>query len=285
MSTSYGVSLEARIRQVYDSLTGNETRLADVILAAPGEVATHTAAELSALAGVSPATTTRFFHRLGYASHDEARRQARDALKSGSPLYMQHLQPQVTALDKVIQAHLDNELANVANTYRSLSLQELPEIVKALAGARRLAFLGYRHSQPFAAMMYRNLLEVRGQLQLLPAPGDTLGETLGHYGPEDMVVCVGLRRRVPQLGAAMQVLAARGVPVLYISDVMVGKPGKHARWIIRCHTEGLMLFDSNAAVAAVVHLIHSLVAKEIGRKRSSYLEQVELMHQALDELE
>ena len=285
MNPVHGASLEARIREVYDSLTGNETRLADVILAAPGEVATHTAAELSALAGISPATTTRFFRRLRYGSYEEARRQARGAQKAGSPLYLQRAVAPAAGLDQLVQAHLDNEAQNLANSYRSLNIDELPQIVSAMAGARRMAFLGYRHSQPIATMLYRNLLEVRADLQLLPALGDTLAEHLSHYGPEDLVVCVGLRRRVPQLGAAMQALTAKGVPVLYISDVMVGAPGKHARWIIRCHTQGLMLFDSNTAVAAITNLLYSLVAKEIAQQRSLHPANVELLHEALRELE
>lgn len=278
-------SLEARIREVYDALTENETRLADVILAAPGEVATHTAAELSALAGISPATTTRFFRRLGYTSHEMARRQARDAQRAGSPLYLQRLQPKANGLDQLVQSHLDNEVANLSDSYRALDLKVLPAVVTRMANARRLAFLGYRHSQPIAASMYRNLVEVRGGLQLLPAAGDTLAEWLGEYGPQDMVVCIGLRRRVPQLATAMEALAGMGVPMVYISDVIVGKPGKFAKWIIRCHTKGLLMFDSNTAVSAVANLLYSLVAKEIADTRSDHLEKVELMHQALRELE
>ncbi|APW39616.1 RpiR family transcriptional regulator [Rhodoferax koreense] len=284
-TTPHPPSLEVRIREIYDALTDNETRLADVILAAPGEVATHTAAELSALAGISPATTTRFFRRLGYTSHEMARRQARDAQRAGSPLYLHRLQPKATEMDKLVQAHLENEAANLANSYRALDLKALPVIARKMAGARRLAFLGYRHSQPIAASMYRNLIEVRGDLHLLPAPGDTLAEWLGHYGPQDMVVCIGLRRRVPQLASAMEALAGMGVPMLYISDVMVGKPGKFAKWIIRCHTQGLMMFDSNAAVSAITNLLYSMVAKEIADSRSSHLEKVELMHEVLGELE
>lgn len=285
MSTNASPSLESRIREIYDSLTGNETRLADVILAAPGEVATHTAAELSALAGISPATTTRFFRRLGYKSHELVRRQARDAQRAGSPLYQQRLKPKATALDKLIHAHMDNEIANLSATYAALDVKALPVIVKKMVGARRLAFLGYRHSQPIAASFYRNLIEVREDLHLLPAAGDTLAEWLGNFDTHDMVVCIGLRRRVPQLASAMEALTGMGVPVLYISDVIVGKPGKFAQWIIRCHTKGLLMFDSNAAVSAVTNLLYSLVAHEIAESHSSHLENVELMHETLRELE
>jgi DNA-binding MurR/RpiR family transcriptional regulator len=234
-------SLESRIREVYDELTKNEHRLADVILATPGEIATHSGAELSALAGVSPATTTRFFQKLRYETYEQARRHARDAQKSGSPLYLQRLEPKATELEKLVRAHMDNEAANLVNTYRALDLKTLPVIVEKMATARRLAFLGYRHSQPIAAMLHRNLLEVRGNLYLLPAPGDTLAEWLCDFGPQDMVVCVGLRRRVPQLSRAMEALASMTVPMLYISDVIIGRAGKLARWVIRCHTDGYMM--------------------------------------------
>jgi DNA-binding MurR/RpiR family transcriptional regulator len=285
MTIAIPPSLETRIREVYDELTENENRLADVILAAPGELATHTAAELSVLAGVSPATTSRFFQKLRYETYEQARRQARDAQRAGSPLYLQRLKPKANELDKLVQSHLENETANLINTYQALDLKSLPIIVKKMAAARRLAFVGYRHSQVIAAMLYRNLMEVRGDLYLLPARGDTLAEWLGDFGPQDMVVCVGLRRRVNQLATAMDALNSMGVPLLYISDIIVGKPGKAARWVIRCHTEGLMMFDSNAAVAGVANLLYSLVAREIAETRSGHLERVERLHEILRELE
>jgi hypothetical protein len=55
-------------------------------------------------------------------------------------------------------------------------------------------------------------MEVRGDLYLLPARGDTLAEWLANFGPQDMVVCVGLRRRVNQhvqSAGALQTTASR----------------------------------------------------------------------------
>ncbi|VVT45080.1 Transcriptional regulator, RpiR family [Kosakonia radicincitans] len=68
-------SLEGRIRQHWDQLSSHEQRLADVLLAAPGQLAMNTATELAQSAGVSKATTTRFFRHLGYESYEAARRQ------------------------------------------------------------------------------------------------------------------------------------------------------------------------------------------------------------------
>lgn len=71
-------SLENRIRQCWGVLSSHEQRLAEVILAAPGQSAMNTATELAQSAGVSKATTTRYFRHLGYDSYETARRQARD---------------------------------------------------------------------------------------------------------------------------------------------------------------------------------------------------------------
>nr|WP_275166793.1 hypothetical protein [Citrobacter koseri] len=104
-------SLEGRIRQHWDQLSSHEQRLAD----APGQLAMNTATELAQSAGVSKATTTRFFHHLGYESYEAARRLARGMQSSGSPLYLQ-AGPGASPMDSVMQQHLEKEIANLVNS-------------------------------------------------------------------------------------------------------------------------------------------------------------------------
>jgi hypothetical protein len=73
--------------------------------------------------------------------------------------------------------------------------------------------------------------------------------------------------------------------MLYLSDVIAGKPARLARWVIRCHTDGLMLFDSVVGVSALVNLICSLVAERLLESGNSHLQRVEIMHQILRELD
>jgi DNA-binding MurR/RpiR family transcriptional regulator len=280
-------SIESRIAESYDELTEIDQRLADVILSAPGQLAMQTATELAASAQVSKATATRFFQKLGYASYDDARAIARAYQVGGSPLYLQERgrKNPNTKLDDVIQAHLQHEVANLANTYRSLDTQVLTEVVNSVAQARRVAIIGYRHSHTIAAMIRRELIQVRGDVVLLPAPGDTLAEYIGDLTSNDVVIMIGLRRRVPEIGRAASALAQAGVPILYMSDVIAGKPARLARWVIRCHTDGLMIFDSNVGMTALVNLICSLVADRLREQGNSHLQRVEIMHETLRELE
>jgi DNA-binding MurR/RpiR family transcriptional regulator len=281
-------SIESRIAECYDRLSEIDQRLADVILSAPGQLAMQTATELAASAQVSKATTTRFFQKLGYASYDDARETARAALVGGSPLYMLQERGKRESggvLDEVIEAHLNHEVTNLANTYRSLDRQVLADVVSSMASARRVAIIGYRHSHTIAMMIRRELVQVRSDVIVLPAPGDTLAEYIGDLGAKDLAIVIGFRRRVPAVSLAVTALAEAGVSTLYLSDVIAGKAARLARWVIRCHTDGLMMFDSVVGVSALVNLICSLVAERLRERGNGHLQRVEVLHQRLRELE
>jgi len=277
-------SLEGRIRQNWDQLSLHEQRLADVLLAAPGQLAMNTATELAQSAGVSKATATRFFRHIGYESYDAARRQAREMQNSGSPLYIQAA-PSASPPDSLMQNHLEKEISNLVNTFRSLESDQMAACVETIAKSRRVVVMGWRHSQSIAMLIYRDLIHVHPDVRLLPRPGDSLAEQLAALGPQDMAICVGLRRRMPALEAAMGALQELNVPMLYISDVLAGKPAKHARWVFRCHTDGSLIFDSTVALSGVCNLLCSLVARSMGKSGSDQLAAIEALHQSLDELE
>lgn len=280
-------SIESRIAECYDQLSEIDQRLADVILSAPGQLAMQTATELAASAQVSKATATRFFQKLGYASYDDARETARTALMGGSPLYLQERGKKESGgvLDELIEAHLNHEVTNLANTYRSLDRQVLADVVSSMASARRVVIIGYRHSHTIAMMIRRELIQVRSDVTVLPAPGDTLAEYIGDLGAKDLAIVIGFRRRVPAVSLAITALAEAGVSTLYLSDVIAGKPARLARWVIRCHTDGLMLFDSVVGVSALVNLVCSLVAERLRERGNGHLARVEVLHQLLQELE
>ncbi|MEX5543835.1 MurR/RpiR family transcriptional regulator, partial [Pseudomonas poae] len=91
------------------------------------------------------------------------------------------------------------EVTNLIKTYESLAQTDLFQIAQAIAKARRVVLIGYRHSQTIAVMFRSNLILVRSDILLLPAPGDSLAEYLAGLDERDVAVCIGLRRRVPQL--------------------------------------------------------------------------------------
>src|SRR5262245_12858489 len=101
----------------------------------------HSATELAEMAGVSKATTARFFRTLGYADFNDVRAQAREERNRTQPYHY------ATALRErgrlgPIAAHLELELANLTRTFEELKSTRLTEAAKLMADAPQLWVLG-----------------------------------------------------------------------------------------------------------------------------------------------
>lgn len=282
---SHDLRIESRLDRIYSQLSAQEMRLADLILASPGLLVTHRANELSRMSDVSKSTTTRFFRRLGYDSYDEARQQARYQQGAGSPLYLQEKGKAPSSVRALMEHHLQRELQNIQQTYMTLEEIDLDSLVTAIVNAPRLFIIGYRHSQTIASMLRRDLIQVRERIIQLPRDGDTLAEYLADVTPTDLAICIGLRRRTPQMLRTVRTLHELGTPICLIADVQAGEPARYANWTLRCHTEGEMMFDSTAAIACLCNLITSLVGHRLMENKNSHLERVELLHEKLQDLD
>ena len=99
-----------RIQERSARLTSSEKKIAQVLLRKQSLVETHTATELAALAGVSKATTARFFRSLGYSDFEEVRLQAREERNRREPYAALESVSEVTSLGRTIADHLELEL-------------------------------------------------------------------------------------------------------------------------------------------------------------------------------
>ena len=185
--------VETRIRSRYAALTPAERRLADLILNFPGELASYSATELAALAGVSKAAATRLFRRLGYTSYQQARREARDAQRWGSPLYLNTARDGGAEPATALAAHHECELANLARTLDALAGVDVEAIVDRLCTARRVVLFGVRNSYMLASYARWQLIQVRDDVVLLPNAGETLAEHLAGLDGNDLLLAVGGR--------------------------------------------------------------------------------------------
>lgn len=277
-------ALEKAIREQYASLPESERRIADLILEFPGEVAAYTATELANLSNGSKAAVTRLVQRLGYATYDEARRAARDAQTWGSPVYLMHKQPAAKDFSGRIQSHVEQDTRNIALTLQSLRPDTIRAIVVAICSARRVFCLGWRNSYFLAGYLQWQIVQVRPDVFLLPNPGGTLAEDVAAMGEQDVLICVGMRRRVPQMTTVMAEAHANRAQVLYVTD-RTSPPVEGATWTIPCAVRGTDPFDRYGAVMSLFHLLSVAVVEEMAERGRDHLQSIERLHDALKELQ
>ncbi|HMO70266.1 MAG TPA: MurR/RpiR family transcriptional regulator [Paracoccaceae bacterium] len=274
-------SLLARVRSALGDLHPAERKLGDLLCDFPGELASYSARELAALAGVSNATVTRFVRRLGYESYEDARRHAREESETGSRLYLPPVMEGESADPAALQ--VEQSLRNIQHTMASIETGTIDAVARAILGARKAWVIGFRASHPFASYLHWQITQVMEAIIAIPGAGQTLGEHLVDVRAEDCVVFFGLRRRVAITDNILSEVESRGAKVLFLSDE--GMPHRaSATWHLRCQTAAPGPLFNHSSVMVLCHLIATRVielADVAGRDR---LRRIEMLNDALSEL-
>ncbi|WP_454858690.1 MurR/RpiR family transcriptional regulator [Promicromonospora soli] len=251
MTSSTTTPLEDRIAAGYRDLSPQERRAADALLDHLGDLGTYRATELAALAGVSKATMSRLFRKLGYDDFEGLRGHLRAQRGRGLPI----------AVDPSpgLRERLEQEVKNLEKIYSSLDDAMLDEVAEALATARDVVVVGRRGSLGPATQLRRNLIQVRGRVHLAPGPGQSLADDLVGLGAEDVVVVVSIRRHAFKVAEMVESLLADGVRVLLLADSSLRHLAGSVTWWIECPitTEGA--FDSMVAPVSVMAVLSDRV--------------------------
>lgn len=274
-------SLSARIRSCYGDLSPTDRRLADLMLEYPGDIASYSASELARLTNSSNAAVSRFVQRLGFRNYEELRVLAREAKSWGSPLYLLN-QTQPGSGPDFVQAHLKTCADNIGGTFQQIDSAVIDDLAGAVASARQVWLVGFRNSYFLAGYLRWQFIQVRDGVRLLPAAGETLGEYLAGFAPDDIVIVFGLRRRVPEIGRVVTAARRIGTRVAYVADHgMTADPG--ATWLLRCDTRSHGPLDNHVSVLALCHILANQVIARTGAEGRKRLSSIEEMHENLDE--
>lgn len=273
-------SFLARVRRKLPELHPAERRLGDLVCDFPGELASYSASELAALAGVSNATVTRFVRRLGYNSYEDARRDARDEARSGSRLYLRQKGHEDRADPKNF---LETDIRNLRETIGDISRHDVDRLAEAILGARKVWCVGYRASNALANYMQWQLLQVIEDAISVPGGGQTMGEHVARMNDRDVVILFGLRRRIAGFSELKDAIATAGARIALVTDEGMAA-SRDVSWHFRCATRSTGPLFSHVAVMALIDLITNRaidIAAESGRHR---LQKIEGYNDLLREL-
>lgn len=277
-------ALEKAVRAQYDTLPVSERRIADFILEFPGEVAAYTATELADLSNGSKAAVTRLIQRLGFSNYDEARRAVRDAQNWGSPLYLMQKAHQPKDFAGRVQFHIDQDVQNITTTLQSLSPDSFRSIVDTICTAKRVVCIGWRNSYFLAAYLHWQIVQVRSDVTLLPNAGRTIAEDIAMLDKDDLLICVGMRRRVPTVEKVIAAAHKQQAKTLYVTDRTAGALSA-ATWTIPCSVRGSEPFDRYSAVLSLFHFISVAVVEKMGEAGRKHLQSIEQLHDTIGEME
>lgn len=273
--------LAERIDAAWATLGPQEQRVAGFLRARPDESALYNSSELARLTGVSKATVSRLYRRLGFAASSEVRELLRARRSAGLPVVVEQAGERLPAL-------LAQELANLQRLAADLDPVALEAAARTLAEADRVLVIGLRSGLPVATTLRQALAQARPDVVLAPGQGQSLAEEVAGLGRGDAVVLVALRRRPAAAARLLAALEASPAAVVVVADPSLpaslpASPGAAQRFTVPIESAGA--FDSCSAAAALVAALADAVLRHRGPAGAARVEAVDAALRALDELE
>jgi DNA-binding MurR/RpiR family transcriptional regulator len=276
------MNIGQRIDGRYGELSPQEQRAADFILDHMSDLAVYNASELARLSGVSKATVSRLFRRLGFQDSAEVREHARALRSLGAPLGG----PGASAgTPSRLAAHAEAEHDNLRRLLVTLEDGRLDAAARLVQSAQNVVIVGLRNSYPLALHLRQQLVQARDHVRLAPLPGQSLGEELAGLGPRDVVVLMGFRRRVSGFGDIVSAIRSREVPLVLIADSSARKYSDQATHWLECPVDSVSAFDSYATAMSLVNLLATGAMGAQVRESRTRIAAITSVYEDLDELE
>ncbi|MDZ7279386.1 MurR/RpiR family transcriptional regulator HpxU [Pantoea eucrina] len=274
--------LDERLRSHYAHLSPQEQRIADFVFDHFDDLISYNSAELARLSGVSKATVSRLFKRLGYEKYKDMRDELRVLRQSGMPLTDNRDAVQGNTL---LSRHYKQEMANLTQWVNALDAQQFGEVVQALCTASRVFIVGMRNAYPVALHLRQQLVQARAQVQMLPQPGQTLGEELVDITPDDLVIVMAFRRRPRIIRPLLQQLQQQNIPVVALCEPQAQGMVTLTRWQLCAPLDSVSAFDSYASAMSLVNLLANALLHEMLSQGRQRIHHIADLYQQLDELE
>jgi DNA-binding MurR/RpiR family transcriptional regulator len=249
-------------------------------------IETHTATELSALAGVSKATTARFFRNLGYTDFEEARNQAREERNRTQPYAYATLPAEGAALGRSISDHLELELLNLARSFEELRPDALTEAARLMVDAPRVWCLGFGAEEGVARLARVLFARLRPDVHILGGPGGAWAEDLAMTGPRDVLLLLTLEPRPRALAPLMAYAGTTRMNVVTLCNHrFMPRAQRFSRLVIGCHVASYGLLPSHATLVSMVRLLAVAYLGQSGDAARQRLTVIDQINEEIDQFE
>jgi DNA-binding MurR/RpiR family transcriptional regulator len=259
-------SLSGFISERFDEFSRSQKDVARYIVDHLDEAAFLTAEELARRASTSSSTVVRFSQALGFDGYPELQQAAIEEYRnaavegessgtqSGSLFDFDHSE---------FEASLGADHANLEETARNLTREQIEASVAALATAQRVVIVGVDQMAFFASYLRHmlSLLDVRAEI-VASTGGESL-QRLGRIDEDTLVIALSAGRAHPLLLRAMKLALHRRARTLAISDATLSEVGEHAELTLYYSSNSPSFARSNTALMALVQaLAHGVYARD-----------------------
>ena len=267
-----GKSLSTYISERLDEFSRSQKDVARYIIDHLDEAAFQTAEELARRANTSSSTVVRFSQALGFEGYPELQQSAIEEYRNRDAAANGNGGGQLFDFDhSEFEASLGADHANVEDTARTLTREQVEACVSALANAKRVVIVGVDQMAFFASYLRHLLALLDIRAEVVATPRQESINRLARVDEDTLVVAFSAGRAHPLIIRALKLARHRRSPTLAISDATLSEVGEHCDYTLYFSSNGPSYTRSNTALMAVVQaLAHGVYSRD----KDSYKDRI-----------
>jgi len=257
-----GKTLSTYITERFDEFSRSQTDVARYIVDHLDEAAFQTAEELARRASTSSSTVVRFSQALGFEGYPELQQAAIEEYRNRTQ--EENGAGQLFDFDhSEFESSLGADHANVEDTARSLTREQVEACVSALASTHRVMIVGVDQMAFFASYLRHLLALLDIRAEVVASPRQDSITRLSRVDEDTLVIAFSAGRAHPLVVRAMKLARHRRARTLSISDATLSEVGEHAELTLYYSSNSPSFARSNTALMALVQaLAHGLYARD-----------------------
>jgi DNA-binding MurR/RpiR family transcriptional regulator len=260
-----GKVLSTYITERFDEFSRSQKDVARYIVDHLDEAAFQTAEELARRASTSSSTVVRFSQALGFDGYPELQQAAIEEYRSRAPGEAQGTAPLFDFDHSEFEASLAADHANVEETVRNLTREQVEACVTALGAAQRVMVVGIDQLAFFASYLRHLLALLDIRAEVVASPRQDSITRLSRVDEDSLVIAFSAGRAHPIVVRAMKLAKHRGAATLAITDATLSDIGEYSDLTLYYSSNGPSFTRSNTSLLAIVQaLAHGVYARDKG---------------------
>ncbi len=264
-----GKALSTYITERFDEFSRSQKDVARYIVDHLDEAAFQTAEELARRASTSSSTVVRFSQALGFEGYPELQQAAIEEYRNRGPA--ENGTPSAPLFDfdhSEFEASLAADHANIEETVRKLTREQVEACVTALGTAGRVMIVGMDQLAFFASYLRHLLALLDIRAEVVASPRQDSITRLSRVDEEALVIAFSAGRAHPIVVRAMKLAKHRGAATMAITDATLSDLGEHSDLTLYYSSNGPSFTRSNTALLAIVQsLAHGVYSRDKGAYR------------------
>ena len=250
-----GKTLSTYITERFDEFSRSQKDVARYIVDHLDEAAFQTAEELARRASTSSSTVVRFSQALGFEGYPELQQAAIEEYRNRTQEENGSAGQLFDFDHSEFEAALAADHANVEDTARSLTREQVEACVSALAAAQRVMIVGVDQMAFFASYLRHLLALLDMRAEVVTSPRQDSITRLGRVGEDTLVIAFSAGRAHPMVVRAMKLARHRRARTLSIGDATLSEVGEHADLTLYYSSNSPSFTRSNSALLAIVQAL------------------------------